>query len=127
MALDIPDFTNRLVNRKLSDSRFSAGVAIGVRDHPIKGQTSWIVYTIANGMVNHVNNAELPSTALADVDFEVSVAISAREEVWERIMSVGRDAFLEAVRRTQFFVLGDAPFFIRHLDTFDEFLAAIYP
>jgi hypothetical protein len=103
-----------------SGVRLSARIAFGVRNAPRAGQTSWIPVELDVRTVLCDSVVVLSSHEAPEAELDVVLGISATDDVWR---SAGEDAgFLNAVQSQSFFVSGEAPFFIRHL----EMLLAIW-
>jgi hypothetical protein len=116
------DLTARTNALNLSDTAFNARLAVGVRNKPQSGKTTWVVLDLASGRCTGHSVVELASADLPEAKLGVVLAIAATAATWS---AAGTQAeFLGAVKTQKFFVTGEAPFWIRHLRTMLEVLAA---
>ncbi len=126
MGLPIDDeraLVGQLQRVAVSDGRFVARLALGVRNKPRPGRTKWAVVTVGQGgsgleEIRTLRSDELPEDAL-----EVVLAISATADTWASVRD--DQALLDAVEAQRFFVTGETPFFIRHLPSILEVLIAL--
>lgn len=126
MGLRIDDeqaLKGQLQGVSVSDGRFVARLALGVRNKPRSGRTTWAVVTVKQGggqleEIRTLRSDELPEDAL-----EVVLAIAATSDTWASVRD--EQALLDAVEAQRFFVTGETPFFIRHLPSILEVLTAL--
>jgi hypothetical protein len=107
---------------RLSDQRFVARLAVGVRNKPRSGQTTWAVLETASTRCRLVEVRQLKSDELPEEKLQVVLAIAATADSWDAIIDDA--SFRAAVEAQRFFITGETPFFIRHLRSILEILAA---
>jgi hypothetical protein len=127
MSIDLPWPLRRFPGSRLRDREFKATVALGVRDNPASGSTSWLVLSIAQGETTALKELVLDSQAsiIIEAGLPVTLGVSAAEKVWAAVAELGRAASLLAAVDDSFYVLGEAPIFIRYLDTILELLETV--
>lgn len=110
----------RVARVKVADADFAARVAIGTRNKPRNGRTTWIVMTIHGGTAVLDEFRDLASDELPEDVLKVVLALSATPTTWGSL--AGNDEFMAAIGEQKFFVTGETPFFIRHLSSFLQLL-----
>ncbi len=116
------DVEGRAASVSVANPAFAARLAIGVRNKPTNGHTAWAVFLVKSGGASVEEVRTLVSDELPEDELKVVLAISAAATTWS---SITDDAsFLDAVEEQRFYVTGETPFFIRHLASIVEVLAA---
>lgn len=116
----VQEFVDRLL---ISDKSFTGKVGVGVRNTPKRGRISWVILEIDSGSCGKWEVEETDIMAKPEEVLEVVLGVSASEETWNQI-SDGTLGFLDAVDKNRFFISGEAPFFIRHLEGFVQIMKA---
>ena len=121
------DLAVKLIGRCVSSPSFSATVALGVRGFPRASHTAWVVVNVADGCVADTASTLLDSQSsiLLERTLDVAVGISARPDAWDKVAAGGRAAVLELAASRDFYVVGEAPFFIRHLGSIVDLLTCV--
>ena len=115
------DLAARTAALKVSNAAFTAKIAVGVRNKPRSGETTWVTLDLASGRCTGHTVVALASAELPEEQLGVVLAVAATAATWSTAGS--NAAFLNAVKTQKFFVTGEAPFWIRHLRSMLEVLA----
>jgi hypothetical protein len=97
--------------------QFRGNLAFGVIEEDNE-EIAWLVAEVVDGTCVGLRRevSELKPERPIDELLAVDVAISTAPPGWDRIREAGLGGFVEGVNENSFRLVGDLPFFIRHME-----------